>query len=910
MADFSSEEWRRVSPLVDELLELDPAAQAARLERELADRPRLRERVARLLNADRLAADFLGPLSGEVIAEIVSELASGEPVPSPERTPGARIGVWRVVKEIGQGGMGSVYLAERDDAQYRQRVALKLIRGGIAGREARARFLRERQILADLQHRNIARLLDGGSTADGVPYLVMEYVEGRPIDRYCDDASLPVRERLALFEQVCEAVQYAHGRLVVHRDLKPGNILVTDDGRVKLLDFGVAKLLGSDVLAASGPATRTGVRLLTPEFASPEQLAGRTVTVASDVYELGVLLYLLLSGRLPYEGDGATPAELERRIASQAPEKPSATTEGALRRRLRGDLDNIVLKALRAEPERRYPSVSALLEDIRRHGAGLPVSARPATLRYRLRLLGRRHRVALVATGLVILALVTGLAGTIWQARAASIEARKAAQVSEFVIGLFEVVDPARSRGDSVTTRELLERGAERVDRELGDQPLVQAQMTHVLGRIYWKLSQLDRAEVMLRRALALRVAERGPNSLESAESLTSLGAVTMLQGRYAEADSLLDAALVILEKRTRAGDLRRADALAHRAVSARHQNDLARAEALHREALALRRAASPETTPDIAGSLKDLALVLHTMNRFDEAEATYREALDLMIGLHGERHPDVGTTLHSLAALLSTLGRLEEAQAMAERSLAVQAAVHGPRHRLVANALDALANITDQRGDLARATELHTEALTIKRELLGDAHPSVATSLNNLALALRDQNRLDEAESRFRDAHAIYRARFGDRHPFVAVALLNLGSVALRKGNRAAARGLYEEALDVLRETSTGHSIYVSNALVGLGETLLALEEAGRAETALREALAIREQLLPSPHWRLAEARTLLARALVAQDRYAEAEPIALAAVGSVLESGSRLDAEQSRRARAALELARRGPD
>lgn len=917
MASFSSEEWRRVSPLVDELMELEPEQQLARLTRELSDEPDLRERVERLLHADRAAEGFLVNPSTGVVEQALSEFAS-DAAESVDPPAGGRVGAYRLLKEIGHGGMGSVYLAERDDAEFQHRVAIKFVRGGVAGREARRRFLRERQILADLEHRNIARLLDGGTTDDGVPYLVMEYVEGKPIDRYCDDLALDVRERLGLFEEVCEAVQYAHGHLVVHRDLKPGNILVTSTGRVKLLDFGVAKLLDPDRTEDAGPETRTGMRLLTPEFASPEQLAGRTVTVAADVYSLGVLLYLLLSGRLPYPAEDRSRVELARRITDEPPDKPSvaltheqpervaqrrASTVSGLKRRLRGDIDNIALKALRPEPERRYPSVSALLEDVRRHGAGLPVAARPATLGYRFRLFVRRNRVALGATFLIVAALAAGLAATAWQARTARLEARKATQIAEFVVDLFEVSDPVVSQGDAVTARQLLDRGAERVEAELADQPLVQAQMAHLIGTIYSKLSLYEPAEQMHRRALALRTGELGPQSDETAESLTGLGGVAVQQGRYAEADSLLDAALAILRRPTRNREPGLAVALTLRAVSARHQNDLELAEALHREALEMRRAAFGNSDSRTLASLRNLALVLHSMNRLEEAEAAYREALALM-DRDGVNQPDAGTILHSLAALVRTRGRSEEAQSLAERALDVQRTVHGPRHRLVGNALTTLAVVVDERGDIPRAVELYAEALALKRELLGDAHPSVATSLNNLALSLRDLGRLDEAETNLAEALAIYRGRFGERHPSVAIALMNLGSVALRRGEWDGAANLYADALEILRESYPGPHLTTAIALVGLGEASLGLADPEGAEVYLREALNIREELLGPPHWRLAEVRTLLSRAVAQQGRYGEAESLAVAAVGSVAETGSRLDAEQLARAREAVQV------
>jgi len=398
--------------------------------------------------------------------------------------------------------MGTVYLAERDHP-YHQRVALKLVRGAAAMDDHLvSRLVEERSILASLEHPHIAHLVDGGVTDEGLPWFAMEYVEGEPIDRYCEKHHLHVQARLQLFLTVCDAVQFAHRNLVVHRDLKPSNILVTSSGEVKLLDFGIAKFLaggGSNV-----PRTETGLRVLTPEYASPEQIRGGPITVGSDVYSLGVLLYELLTGRRPYQLSGRNSLEIDRALL-QPPIRPStAVTDLRLARELRGDLDSILLTALRKEPERRYPSAERFATDIQRFLSGLPVSARPDNWAYRTGKFMRRHRLGMVAGSAVCLSLIGGLIGTTSQARVAERAAAKEREVKNFLVGLFQVSDPTQSRGREISARELLDRGARGAESTLAASPDLQSELLHVLGIIHRELGLLGRADTLLERAVRL----------------------------------------------------------------------------------------------------------------------------------------------------------------------------------------------------------------------------------------------------------------------------------------------------------------------------------------------------------------------------------------------------------------------
>jgi serine/threonine-protein kinase len=518
----SNDLWQRADGIFDEALDLPPGQRTAFLDRACAGDAQLRALVERLLSAAEIEDPGFksgGALQGSFGDRFRTDLTQADEVP-----PGTLIGRYRIVREIGRGGMSSVYLAERADGQFQQEVALKLLQSGIATGHIARRFDRERQILAQARHPGVARLLDGGTGPGGRPYLVMEYVDGRPIDRYCDEERLSVPDRLRLFLQVAQAVEDAHRNLVVHRDIKPSNILVTADGHAKLLDFGIAKLL--DPTATSGEAlTGSAIRLMTPAWASPEQVRGNPVTTASDVYQLGLLLYLLLTGCFPYDVGDSSPAGRMLAIAQQEPARPSTavlspegcgaapggerkttddiarargTTPRRLRRMLAGDLDAIILMALCKEPERRYGSVAQLIDDLERSFSGRTISARPDTWTYRTGRLIKRHAGAFSAAAA---AAVVGLSLGLVYTSELMHERDRARLEAEFLRELFEV--PAQ--GQALTPRQLLDRGVARVELQLAGQPELQADLLEDLGRMYRNLGLHDEARNLQSQADELR---------------------------------------------------------------------------------------------------------------------------------------------------------------------------------------------------------------------------------------------------------------------------------------------------------------------------------------------------------------------------------------------------------------------
>ncbi|HEX6185320.1 MAG TPA: serine/threonine-protein kinase, partial [Pyrinomonadaceae bacterium] len=563
---------------------------------------------------------------------------------------GRRVGAYRVTGVIGQGGMAEVYRAVRDDDQFRKEVAVKVVRRGMVSEFTLARFRHERQILASLEHPNIARLLDGGATEDGLPYFVMECVEGRPITEYCEAGGLSTRRRLKLFRRVCAAVSYAHRNLIVHRDLKPSNVLVTGDGVPKLLDFGIAKLLApeSSPTAVTVARTMTAVRLMTPEYASPEQVRGETVTTAADVYSLGALLFELLTGERAHKLADRSLAEIERVICETEAERPSAVVSRRagvpfrLRRELAGDLDNIVLTALRKEPDRRYRSAEQLSEDVRRYLEGRPVTARQDTLGYRAGKFVRRHKASVAAAVAVFVLLVGFAAAMSVQAARIARERDRANAVTGFLVELFEVSDPGEARGNAITARELLDRGAVKIKDELRDQPEGQAALMDTMGSVYRKLGLYDSALPLAEEALRIRRQVHDERHADVAASLYNLATVHHAKGDYKAAEPLYREALAARRALFGAEHAETAASLNGLGLFLKDKGEYAEAEALLREALAARRSLFGGEHASVAETLNELGVLLKNRGDFRTAETLYREALAMRRRTLGDDHPAV----------------------------------------------------------------------------------------------------------------------------------------------------------------------------------------------------------------------------------------------------------------------------
>lgn len=952
MSESPLERFRQVDALFDAALDVPPDERADFVSRRSAGEDSLRDAVMRLLEAHDASDDFLGGAAVDVAMPFLPDAWLVAAVPT-------AVGPFRIVREIGRGGMGTVFLAERADGEFEQRVALKFLRA-LGGDEALVRrFREERRILARLEHPRIARLLDGGVASDGTPWFAMEYVEGERIDEWCDARALPIDGRLALFGAMCEVVQYAHQQLVVHRDLKPSNVLVTADGEVKLLDFGIAKLLEASAVTSAGdePAPRTMTTAMTPQYAAPEQIRGETISAATDVYALGVLLYELLTGRRPYDVRGRTAAEVERIVCESEPPRPSSTfdtprrgapddgverarargsTPRALRRRLHGDLDAIVMQALRKEPSRRYPSAAAMLGDLQRLRAGHPVLARTDSVAYRTRRFVSRHRTGLVAAGVVVAALVAGMARERTLRQRAEAQARKATAVEQYMISVFDVSDPYAvnsATNADISARALLERGEARIARDLAGQSDAQAALRGALARVYGNLGLVDRAADQARRALEQQRARLGPRHPEVAVALDQLGELLTQQERYDEAEPLLRDALA--QQREFLGDESptTVSTSAHLGALLQERGDLAQAEPILRHVLASRRRAAVTAADSIVltNAINDLAVLLFVRGKYDEAEPLDREALAASAHLLGEDHPATAMTVQNLAQVQQLRGHLDEAEALFRRALAAKRRALGNAHPSVTISLNNLgAFLQRDRAKPEEADTLIREAIALDRQIFGDRHGYVAAGLNNLANVQRSLGHPEEAArlgreavsiakavypganketavylngvgasllamgdlagsaAAFRDALAQYREALGEGHLFTQTVAVNLARVLLELGDVTGAATLFRGATVTLDSTVGSNRTLRLAADVGSGQVMTARGQARGAVSLLeRAAASIREASGPS-HWRTAESELALGRALMATGDRARAEPLLRDAV-RVLEPQAR---------------------
>jgi serine/threonine protein kinase/Tfp pilus assembly protein PilF len=744
---------------------------------------------------------------------------------------------YKILEEIGSGGMGVVYLAEQIQPMQR-RVALKIIKLGMDTEQVVARFESERQALAVMDHPNIAKVFDAGSTPSGRPYFVMELVRGVPITDYCDQHRLATAERLALFVPICQAVQHAHQKGVIHRDLKPTNILVIvqgDNPVPKIIDFGIAKATGHR-LAQRTLFTEQGQLIGTPEYMSPEQaeMSALDVDTRTDIYSLGVMLYELLAGVLPFDSRALRSAafgEIQRIIREAEPPKASTrlstlketrgeiaqkrkTDADSLLRQLRGDLDWITMKAMAKDRTRRYASASELAADIERHLRQEPVLASPPSTLYRVRKYVKRHKLGVAAAAVVAAAVLAGIAGTTFgllravkAEKKAVAEAETAKQVSAFLVDLFKVSDPSETKGNTITAREILDRGSQKMEKELAGQPLIQARLMDTIGQVYQSLGLFNQALPPTRTALETRRARLGEESPDVAESLNHLGLLLVAKGNYAEAEPLLQ------------------------------------------QALAIRRRLFGDDHPDVAMGLISLGEVSYVKGDYAKAETLFRESLAIRRRTLGNEHIETSNSLNDLAMTLKQKGAYAEAEPLYRESLAIRQKCFGNDHPAIAQSLNNLGMFLYQmylvkKNDGAEAEQLLRQALAMNRRMLGNEHPEVSTNLNNLALLLRDKGDYDQAIALFQEAAEIDRKTLGPDHPDVANRMSNLARALARKGDWKSAEELNRRAIEILLHN------------------------------------------FPEKSWRVATTKLLLGESLKGQKRYAEAEPLMLEAYPIIKES------------------------
>jgi eukaryotic-like serine/threonine-protein kinase len=856
---MTPERWRQIREVFDAAALLPAEELPAFLSARCGSDTDLRVEVDSLLRADRSAGLRAPHAAEEVAPELAtSEETAGAPVPQ-------RIGPYRVVSEIGRGGMGTVLLAERADGDFEHKVAIKLVRRGLGSDAIVRRFRAERQILAGLDHPGIARLFDGGTTEEGLPYLVMEHVAGENLLAYCARRSLPIDERLRIFRRVCAAVRYAHQHLVVHRDLKPSNILVTGDGEPKLLDFGIAKLLHPQLTGEPAEATVTTLRWMTPEYASPEQIRGEPVTTRADVYALGIVLYELLTGARPYRLRTHAPGELEAAVLDQEPARPSSVVRGGeLQHRLRRDLDSIVLKALAKDPGRRYDGAGELDDDLRRHLDGLPVEARPASAAYRTRKFVGRHRWGVAAAVAVLLGL-TAL-GSYHEARLrrerdrALLESERARQVSGFLSALFDGADPNRTRGAALTAREILQEAGRRLDRA-PLRPEVKAELLQMVGETYGRLALASEAEPPLAAALALREAALGPAHADTGRTLFALGTLRLQSDDPQSAEATLSRAIAVLEGALGPDAPELASARDRFAMAAAARDP---AEAYRRERRALEvQVRSGAPLYDRANIYNNMGYAAHALGRERHAAWLYELAYRDYVAARGDSSPAAANALCNAAFLVGASGDLERGVAMSRRAQAIHERAWGRDHQQLAGCLRTGGGLLRQLGDLPAAREMTARGLAMMRRLFGEDDSRTVGLARMLGEIAADEGELDEAAA----LHARWLA-FHDKYgsgetDAWAASLTALARADLARGRRAEAEPRLRRALALQRRDHQPVDDVLVSTLTALGE-LLAAERGARGDEGRRllvEAVSLAERDLRPTNSRRRAAELALAR-------------------------------------------------
>jgi serine/threonine-protein kinase len=844
---MDADRWRQLQDWFAAARAIPSAGREAFLADKAGADPDLAAQVRALLIADA---------SSGIMDAWAPQLASVAQVIEPAAP--AYVGSYRIVSEIGRGGMGTVYLADRAGADFDHRVAIKLIGTSDAGDPLHQRFLAERRILAGLVHPNIARLLDGGVTGDGRPYLVMELVDGLQITTYCDANHLDVAARLRLFIDVCAAIQYAHQSLVIHRDLKPSNILVSGDGRVHLLDFGIAKLIdpGREVME-----TRIESRMMTPAYASPEQVKGEPLGTTSDIYSLGVLLYELLCGCPPYEFTTTSPLRVATIVCEQDPPAPSARVAGTNRRlahQLGGDLDSIVLMAMRKEPALRYPSADMLRQDVERYLAGQPVLAHRGSRRYRLQKFLRRHRVEAAAATIVMAALVGGLTVAVSQGQRAARERDRAERalaeskgVTGFLLELFRSGEPGDRPAAELTALDLLQRGAVRA-QDLSNQPMVQARLLDVIGQMSYHLGRLDEAQSRLEQAIAIQRTAGADAANELAASLIHLAWVHRTRNQHERARALVSEALELRRRSLPAGHPDIGDAYYELGwVSfSREQEDL------YRQALAIL-SGVPAAADRRIVILQALSTNLRRQGRLAEAVAAGRQALAISRAAFGRQHHTTGDAMIHLADHVADIENDDAAAETLYRDGLDLVGRHFGDHSVrLLHGLNSLGRLLTRRGD-AEAEALYRRALAISLSATGPGHPRVADQMHKLATALMHQNRLAEAETMARESLDLTIKAVGRDHQLVAASRLPLIAEILDRQRR------YTEADHVYQSAFEG--VRTSGVINGelrrdYGLMLLRRGDTAGAEAQLRHSLSSLEQTYDSAtHPNVQETRRAL---------------------------------------------------
>lgn len=881
-------DWKKIQEIFYKALEIDKPERLAFVKRECADNVKLFNEVISLLNSD----DNIHPVLSKKVSEIIN-------FDIKLNFAGQKIGNYKLLQEIASGGMGMVFLAERCDGLFNQKVALKIIKPGLSTIPIIRRFQHERQILANLHHSNIARLYDGGVTEDNRPYFTMEYVDGISIDEYCDINKLTIKKRLNLFLKVCDAVQYAHNNLVIHRDLKPSNILIQKNGGIKLLDFGISKVLSAESDGKDLPTvTMAELNLMTPEYSSPEQIKNGNISVSTDVYSLGLILYKLLSGIPAQKFSNRTFGEFEKVVCEHTISKPSTivvkrtgevsaksileiskkrkTQPGKLKKILRGDLDNICLKALRKEPDRRYASVEMFAYDIERYLQKLPIRARKESFFYTSsKFLARHKRAVAVAAALFI--IVNGLIFfyTI-QLKAekdkAQIEAQKSKQAAAFLQELFRVSDPDESKGETITARELLDKGAAKLRAGLADEPEIKSQLLNTIGKVYTNLGLFKSAEDIFLQ-IKMNAGIQGIDKVTLAETLLNLGSLYRIKGEYKLAENILQNALLEIKNNFDEENPLLGDCYLNLGGLNYETGKFKLSHSYYENARKIFIKHYGNQSKQVAAVLHDMGMLLFDEGNLDKVDSLYREALGIEIKLNGEINADVAAYQNDLGQVLRHKGQFEEAEKLYEKALNTRIKLFGNNHPDVANTLNHISRLYYNQGMFNKAEPFARKSLKIRLTVFDETHPEVSASRSSLAGVLFAKKKYKEAEKLYRTAYKASLKKLGEKHPYTPALLGNLGRCLTELKKYKEAEIDLSKSLTMLKNIFPDDNVYILGRINWLSDLYNRTEKFTESARLLREELNAIKNKPAENHWMAAVAGSQLGYSLFKQNKNLEAE-------------------------------------
>jgi serine/threonine-protein kinase len=863
---MSKENWDRIELIVDSALDLPASERKSYVKKACLGDEKLLANVTTMLQSIEESEGWLDDpktYKSEFYEEISDDL---EDITEANSLSGQQVGSYTVKQLIDRGGMGEVYLAERSDGEFEHQVAIKIIRTNNATEQNLKLFMKERDILAGLNHPRIARLFDGGVTQNGFPYVIMEYVDGIPINTYCKQNDCSITAKIELFCQVLEAVRYAHENLIIHCDLKPDNILVDEAGNIKILDFGISKLIEQQDGERTGNET-PDPNYLTPRYAAPEQLTKQKITIRSDLYALGVIFYSLLCNNYPYNFDGFSEEEIKGTIVYQKPVRPSEKAENTqVKKKLNGDLDAMVLKAMHKDPKKRYRTAAEFLEDLNNYRQELPVSAVNNSVAYLSKKFIQRHQrgvaifVAVLAT---VIALSSYYTWRITQERdQARLEAEKAERISDFLVGLFEASEPAETKGEPVPVQSILKEGTQKID-ELDDQPHIKSRMLQTVATVYTNLGNYKEAEQLFKEALDLKSELYGGKSLEAADVHNQLGVLYHKKHETQKAKPHYITALDIREKELPENDLKLAQIYSDYGALLRFTGNLDSAEVLYNKALSIRDDKLDSNSVDIATSLNNIAVLYKEQGNLKQAEKFYLRALEIRISNHGELHPRVANTFNNLAVLYRDMGNFEQSSDYFEKTIDVRTKLYGINHAKTAQAFNNYAGLLSDNDKLGRAEEYYRQALAIRKEVFGEQHVNTGTSHNNLANVLQNKGKLDSALVGYMNALDIYKNYFGERHQYVGIVLSNLGRTHTLSGNYLKAEEAFNNAESIISEKYDEKNTRLASVYYDKAKLEIERGNPEQASELLEESLSIRKKFLGSDHFLIKENTQILAKTL-----------------------------------------------